>query len=254
MSTSSTPISSPSSPRAEAEPADAALAPAGRSAPAWPGVRPGVWRWLGRVGFAETAAQQEALRAEVRESRRPDTLLLLEHHPVITLGRSALAANVLHTEAALAARGITLHKASRGGDVTYHGPGQLVGYPVVHLRAGVRAHVEGMAAAVVEVLADCGVTAHYRPDAPGVWVGAPGREAKICAFGVNVHRGVSIHGFALNVRPDLTAFGLIVPCGLSGTAVTSVEALRGSAPTPAELAARTAEALGSRLGFAFAQN
>ena len=101
-----------------------------------------------------------------------------------------------------------------------------------------------MAAALIEVLADCGVTARYRGDAPGLWVGHPGGEEKICAFGINVHHRVSIHGFALNLCPDLDAFRLIVPCGLSGVAVTSVAALRGTAPTPAAIAARAAQALG----------
>lgn len=195
---------------------------------------------------------QESLRAELRDGGGSDTLLLLEHEPVITMGRSADLANVLHSEASLAARGITLHRASRGGDVTYHGPGQLVGYPVMRLRSGVRAHIEGMAAALIEVLGEWGVTARYRGDAPGLWVEAPSGEAKICAFGINVHHRISIHGFALNLRPDLDAFGLIVPCGLAGCAVTSVEALRGTAPAPGEVAARAAVALGAHLGVAFA--
>lgn len=248
MSTSWTPTSSPSSPRAEAESTAAgapAVAPAARSVPE------GRWRWLGRVPFGETAVLQENLRTEIRDSRRCDTLLLLEHDPVITMGRSAELGNVLHSEEALAARGITLHRASRGGDVTYHGPGQLVGYPVMRLRSGVRAHIEGMAAALIEVLGEWGVTARYRGDAPGLWVGPAGREGKICAFGINVHHRISIHGFALNLRPDLHAFGLIVPCGLSGCAVTSVEALRGDAPAPSALAARAAAALGTHLGVAF---
>lgn len=221
------------------------MAPAPRSLPE------GRWRWLGRVPFGETAVLQESLRAEIREGGVGDTLLLLEHDPVITMGRSADLANVLHSEEDLAARGITLYRASRGGDVTYHGPGQLVGYPVMRLRSGVRAHIEGMAAALIEVLGEWGVTAHYRGDAPGLWVGAAGAQAKICAFGINVHHRVSIHGFALNLQPDLHAFGLIVPCGLTGCAVTSVEALLGAAPTPGAIAARTAAALGAHLGVTF---
>lgn len=216
----------------------------------------GVWRWLGRVPFAPTAALQETLRAELHAGRGPDTLLLLEHQAVVTLGRSAVAAHVLLTPDALGARGIELHQASRGGDVTYHGPGQLVGYPVIRLRSGVRAHVEGMAAALIDVLAGLGVTAHYRPEAPGLWVAAPasaGGQAKICAFGVNVRHRIAIHGFALNLRPDLDAFRLIVPCGLSGVAVTSVAALRGDAPAPVDIAARAAEALGDRFGVTFAR-
>ncbi len=234
MSTSWTPISSPNWPRVNT------LAPVG------------VWRWLGRVPFAETAFAQEQLRGEILGERAPETLLLLEHDPVITLGRSAQTANVLHSESALASRGISLVQASRGGDVTYHGPGQLVGYPIVRLRTGVRAYVEGMAFALADVLGELGIVAAYRPEAPGLWVGPPGRQTKICAFGVNIQRRITMHGFALNLDPDLDAFKLIVPCGLAGCDVTSVRALSGSAPSPGELAPRVAEALGARLGIAFA--
>lgn len=204
------------------------------------------WRWLGRVGFAATAALQEDLRRDVIAGGR-ETLLLLEHDPVITMGRSAVAANVLVDAAELARRGIAVHRASRGGDVTYHGPGQLVGYPIVRLRGGVRAHVEALALAVADVLRPLGVDAVYRPATPGLWVG----DAKICAFGINIHRRVTVHGFALNLGTDLGAFELIVPCGISGCAVTSVRTLTGDAPTPGALAARMAAALGDRFGMVF---
>ncbi len=211
----------------------------------------GVWHWLGRVPFARAAALQEKLRSEIRDDRAPETLLLLEHDAVVTLGRSARPENVLQSESALAARGIGLHRASRGGDVTFHGPGQLVGYPIVRLRNGVRAHVEGMAFALRAVLAELGVMARYKREAPGLWVDAPAGEEKICAFGVNVHHRITMHGFALNLDPNLDAFGLIVPCGLPGCRATSVRALRGSSPTPGELSARVADALGAHLGIAF---
>ena len=152
------------------------------SSPSWRRAEPiaaaGVWHWLGRVPFDTTAALQEQLRSEILAERARETLLLLEHDPVITLGRSAAAGNVLCSESTLASRGITLHRASRGGDVTYHGPGQLVGYPIVHLRKGVRAHVEGMAAALASVLADLGVVARYRREAPGLWVHTAGRTPR----------------------------------------------------------------------------
>jgi len=220
---------------------------------------PAVWRWLGRVSFAETAVLQESLRRDVIGGVGPETVLLLEHDPVITLGRAAADANVLASEEELARRGVALHRASRGGDVTYHGPGQLVGYPIVRLRRGVRAHIEGMAAALTEVLAGCGVTARYRADAPGLWTtdhggqgiepGALG-ERKICAFGINVHHRVAVHGFALNLDPALEAFRMIVPCGLAGVAVTSLrEATARAAPSPEALAPRVAEALGRHLGL-----
>jgi lipoyl(octanoyl) transferase len=226
------------------------------SSPNWRKAEPiasaGVWHWLGRVPFDATAVLQEQWRSEILAERARETLLLLEHDPVITLGRSAAAGNVLYSESALASRGITVHRASRGGDVTYHGPGQLVGYPIVRLRNGVRAHVEGMAVALTAVLAELGVVAKYRRDAPGLWVHTPGFDAKICAFGVNVRHRITVHGFALNLDPDLDAFDLIVPCGLTGCRVTSVRAVLGTSPTPAELAARVAHALGDRLDVEFA--
>lgn len=212
----------------------------------------GVWHWLGRVAFADTVALQERLRAAVIAGSGPETLLLLEHHPVITMGRSAVPANVLVNEAELSRRGIALHRASRGGDVTYHGPGQLVGYPVVTLRRGVRAHIEGMATALAEVLAALGLPVLYRREAPGLWFSSGDAYQKVCAFGVNVHRRVAIHGFALNLDPILEHFSLIVPCGMAGCPVTSLRALTGAAPTPADLAARVAAALGARLGVTFA--
>lgn len=206
---------------------------------------------MGRMPFAAAAVLQEEHRAAVRDGRQPEALLLLEHDAVITLGKSAQPGNVLHSEDWLALRGITLCRASRGGDVTFHGPGQLVGYPIVRLRSGVRAHVEGMASALAEVLAELGVSAHYRTDAPGLWVDGPGGPSKICAFGVNVRNRITTHGFALNLDPDLAAFDLIVPCGLSGCRVTSVRSLTGSSPPPLQLAARVAAALGTRLGVDF---
>ncbi len=197
--------------------------------------------------FAPVAALQERLRADLLAGRGPETLLLLEHAPVVTLGRSARPENVHLGRAALAARGIDLVQATRGGDVTYHGPGQLVGYPVVRLRSGVVAHMTGMARALAEVLGQMGVDARWRRDAPGLWVDG----AKICAFGVHVRGRVAIHGFALNVAPDLAAFDLIVPCGIAGARTTSIAAL-GIAPPPLpDLAARVAARLGAALDVTF---
>ena len=216
-----------------------------------------IWRWLGRVPFGPTVALQERLREDVLAGRGPETLILCEHDPVVTLGRSARPANVLAPPAELARRGIAVHAASRGGDVTYHGPGQLVGYPILELRGGVVGHLEAMASGLAELLAELGIAARWRRDAPGLWVdhaGPAGAPAKICAFGVHVRRRVAIHGFALNVTTDLSAFGLIVPCGLSGAAVTSVAALGGesNAPMLAALATRAADMLGRAYGVRFA--
>jgi lipoyl(octanoyl) transferase len=211
------------------------------------------WRWLGRVPFAETAALQEDLRRDVLAGHVPETLLLCEHDPVITLGRSARRDNVLASAAELARRGVALHEASRGGDVTYHGPGQLVGYPIVRLRGGVVAHVEAMAHGLASLLARFGVAASWRRDTPGLWIDRANdaQPAKICAFGVHVRQRVAIHGFALNVTTALDAFDLIVPCGLRNIAVTSLAAQAGAAPELASLAPLAADALGSSFGLRF---
>jgi lipoyl(octanoyl) transferase len=213
------------------------------------------WRWLGRVGFAETVELQERVRTDVIAGRAAETLLLCEHDPVITLGRSARAENVLASAADLARRGVTVHPASRGGDVTYHGPGQLVGYPILRLRGGLVSHIESMARGLAALLATMGIAAAFRRDAPGLWIdrgnGSP--LAKICAFGVHVRHRVTMHGFALNVGTALDAFELIVPCGLRDVEVTSVAALAGEAPTLEALAPRAAAALGEAFGVSFVE-
>jgi lipoate-protein ligase B len=200
--------------------------------------------WLGRVGYRRAWELQETLRRAILDGSGAETLLLLEHDPVITLGRSARATHVLVPETTLAARGVELVQSSRGGDVTWHGPGQLVAYPVVRLGRGVLAHVEAMAAAVIDVAASVGVEAAFRRECPGVWVD----DRKLCAFGVQVHRRVAIHGLALNVNPALDAFSMIVPCGLSGAGVTSLAALTGRDHTPRSLADALGAALARRLG------
>lgn len=191
----------------------------------------GQWIWLGRVPFAETAALQERLRRALLAGACGDTLLLLEHDPVITLGRAADPAHVLTSAEALARDGIAVARATRGGDVTYHGPGQLVAYPVVRLRSGVRAHVRAMAAAIIDLLGEFGIEGHYRDEAPGVWVTRDGQPAKIAAFGINVHHRIAVHGLALNLSPRLEHFARIVPCGMAGVAVTSVAELLADAAT-----------------------
>jgi lipoyl(octanoyl) transferase len=181
-------------------------------------------------------------------------LLFCEHDAVITRGRSALATNILASAPELARRGLSVEQASRGGDVTYHGPGQLVGYPVVRLRGGVVAHMTAMARAIGRVVAELGVATEFRRDAPGLWT----NDEKLCAFGVHIRSRVAIHGFALNVTTDLEAFNLIVPCGLLGARVTSLARLPaplGSAPPPLEiLAAHIARELGAELNVTFHSN
>ncbi|MFI5047910.1 MAG: lipoyl synthase [Acidimicrobiia bacterium] len=182
-------------------------------------------RWLGRVPYADADALQRALHCRASD----DYLLLLEHPHVYTLGTNADPANVLVPPASV---GAELVRTDRGGDVTYHGPGQLVGYPIVTLpewRAGLRdvvAHVRRMEALIIDALADLGVDAARDARYPGVWVG----EAKIAAVGVRVSRGRTRHGFALNVDPDLSMFDHIVPCGIPDRGVTSIARELGSAP------------------------
>jgi lipoyl(octanoyl) transferase len=213
------------------------------------------WLWLGRVPFAETAELQERLREDLIAGRGAETLLLCEHDPVITLGRSARREHVLASTEDLARRGVTVHAASRGGDVTYHGPGQLVGYPILRLRGGVVSHLEAMARGLAAVLDSFGISATFRRDAPGLWIdrGKGNPLAKICAFGVHVRHRVTMHGFAMNVSTALDAFDLIVPCGLRDVAITSMGALTGDAPALAALAPRAAGALAEAFGVSFVE-
>jgi lipoyl(octanoyl) transferase len=202
------------------------------------------WAWLGRVPFGPIAAVQEHIRRQLLAGTGIETLLLLEHHPVITLGRSAALEHVLAAGPELERRGISLHQASRGGDVTYHGPGQLVGYPVVRIDRGVVGHLRAMADGLIEVLASLGIAATWRREAPGLWIKGEKGDAKICSFGVNVHRRVAIHGFALNLAVDLAAFQLIVPCGLADTVMTSIDRLTARPPSIEWLATEVASAFG----------
>jgi lipoyl(octanoyl) transferase len=165
---------------------------------------------------------QQKLVIEVQQSIRPDTLLLLEHSPVITLGRGWREENVLKSHEWLTEQGIDVRETNRGGDVTFHGPGQLVGYPIIDLgRRGEDLHryLRDLEQAIVRSLTDFGVQGTSGADPTGVWVN--GR--KIAAIGIHVQRWVTSHGFALNVNSDLSAFDLIVPCGLVGREVTSLE-------------------------------
>ncbi|MCU1280896.1 MAG: Lipoyl(octanoyl) transferase [bacterium] len=197
------------------------------------------WQWLGRVEYADAVARMEALRARILDGdEEAETLLLCEHAPVITLGRRARAEHVVASATALAARGVTVAQSSRGGDVTYHGPGQLVAYPVMRLATGVVDHVCRLSKAAIAVAADFGIEARFDRARPGVWAA----DAKLAAVGVHVHRRVAIHGLALNVTTALDAFDLIVPCGLRDIQVTSIAALSGRSPMLPDVAAAFAHA------------
>ncbi len=171
-------------------------------------------RELGRIDYGTALDLQQRLVAERKEGSIPDQLLLLEHPHVITLGRNGHAQNLLASEEILSRAGISFYPTDRGGDITYHGPGQLVGYPIMDLREWKRdvgAYVRGVEQAIIDTLADFGIAAGRIPKLTGVWVG----ERKIAAIGVHISRWVTSHGFALNVTTDLSYFQYIVPCGLT---------------------------------------
>ena len=200
--------------------------------------------YLGRVDYDDGLRLQAEIARLRFEGRVENVLLLLEHPPVLTLGRNAKRTNVLASEELLARRGVTLHEIDRGGDVTYHGPGQLVGYPIFDLRSlrnpnggrmGPVDFVRRMEETLIRLCAGFGVRAGRIPGLTGVWCGvaeglgtkglgtAAGPERKIGAIGIHVARGITTHGFAFNVTTDLSDFGLIVPCGIPDHAVTSLE-------------------------------
>ena len=175
---------------------------------------------LGRISYAEAEALQLARLAEVRDGAE-DTIYLLEHDPVITLGRHGGAENLLLAEDRLAGMGVSLHRSARGGLATCHFPGQLVVYFVLRLDrrpGGVRGFFNDMQQAAVATAQEFGVDAQVRPEFPGAWVG----ERKLCSVGAAVKRWVSYHGLALNVGPDLSLFDLITPCGIQGVRMTSL--------------------------------
>jgi lipoate-protein ligase B len=185
---------------------------------------------LGRMPYAEAWELQRRLAAARGAGEIGDTLLLVEHPHVLTLGRSGHAENVLLNDAAIRAAGAELFWVDRGGDVTYHGPGQLVGYPILYLggyEKDVHQHVRRIEETLIRALADFGVRAHRDPEHVGVWVGEGERAAKIAAIGVRVAKWVTSHGFALNVDPDLGYFAHIIPCGIRQRGVTSLAKLLG---------------------------
>ena len=183
-------------------------------------------RRLGRVRYADGLALQERLVAERKAGAVPDTLLLLEHEPVFTLGRNAREENVLFPVEALRQRGFDVFEAGRGGDVTYHGPGQLVAYPILelpHERRDVHRYVRDLEEVMIRLCADYGLAAGRVAGRTGCWVG----DDKIGAIGVRISRWVTSHGPAFNVATDLSPFRLIVPCGISDKGVTSLLKLLG---------------------------
>jgi lipoyl(octanoyl) transferase len=190
---------------------------------------------LGRISYAEGLRLQAEVVAARKANHIADTLLLLEHPPVLTLGRNATRANILATDETLWRKQIEVHEINRGGDVTYHGPGQLVGYPIFDLRGNLPGKrgphlgpvdfVRLMEEALILTCKDFGVPAQRICKRTGVWTLAGGSipEKKIAAIGIHVSQAITSHGFALNVTPDLRDFELIVPCGIADRTVTSLE-------------------------------
>jgi lipoyl(octanoyl) transferase len=188
-------------------------------------------RHLGRMDYTAALSLQKQLEAERKDGLIPDQLLLLEHPHVITLGRNGRQENLLAGREVLERSGVAFFPTDRGGDITYHGPGQLVGYPILDLRdwkRDVGAYVRALEQVIIDTLADFGILAGLIPKLTGVWVG----ERKIAAIGVHISRWVTSHGFALNVNTDLRYFQYIVPCGLSKP-VTSMAQLGASTDLPA---------------------
>ncbi|HEY3738671.1 MAG TPA: lipoyl(octanoyl) transferase LipB [Bryobacteraceae bacterium] len=204
--------------------------------------RPCEVRDLGRLGWAEAFEIQQQLVEERKAGRIPDQLLFVEHSHVITLGRNAHLSNILANPEMLSRAGIEVHETNRGGDVTYHGPGQVVGYPIFDLREwkrDVRAYVNAIVTAIAATLDEHGIKAVPDPSAIGVWVNGK----KIAAIGVHISRWVTSHGFALNVDTDLSYFRHIVPCGLSKP-VTSMKNEGAASATRGQVITRLTYHLG----------
>lgn len=211
--------------------------------------RPLHWTWMGRIPYAEAVELQHAARHTIRSGEGPERFLLLEHPHVYTLGRNADGGDVLAGTEWLRARGVEVAECNRGGQVTYHGPGQLVGYPVVNLspdRRDVRRYVRDLQEVLIRTVAEYGI--EVRPGEEQALIGVWAGERKIASIGVHLSRWITTHGFALNVSTDLSYFSGIIPCGLHQVEMTSIERLTGKAPALSEAAAACARHFGEVFG------
>ena len=215
--------------------------------------RPAQFRPLGHVLYAAGARMQKAMADYVQDGSRPDQILILEHNPVFTLGRNATRQDIHVDDAFLRERGVEIHETDRGGQVTYHGPGQVVVYPICNLAGGredVGRLVRGLEEAMIRCAADFGVTAERLVGLPGVWVATPRGMEKLGALGLHLHRWITTQGIAFNVAPDLAHFRWITPCGITDKGVCSLASLLGDqAPTWAQAAHSLQTHLASALGL-----
>lgn len=214
-----------------------------------------VWS-LGLMPYQDAWNLQDQLVRERSQTETLDRLLLVQHPHVYTLGSSGHDENLLLSDTERERRGIDIFRIDRGGDVTYHGPGQIVGYPIIqlprgeHLRLDVRGYVRNIESLVIRVLADYGIPGKLIENCTGVWVDTPEGEAKVCAIGVKINvKAVTKHGFALNVNTDLSYFNGIIPCGITDKGVTSMEKLLSSPVDEAEVMQRIIAHFGEIFGY-----
>jgi lipoyl(octanoyl) transferase len=207
---------------------------------------------LGLIGYAEAYALQQRVVAARKTGTIEDVLLLCQHPHVITQGRNGKREHLLVSEHVLRQKGVEYYETSRGGDITYHGPGQLVGYPILNLgaiRRDVVWYVRTLEEAMIRATAEFGITAERVAGKTGIWVRAGNTEEKLAAIGVHISRWVTSHGFAYNVSTDLRNFDLIVPCGIADRKTTSLEKLLGRNVEQTEVASKIAKHLGELLGL-----
>src|SRR5215470_11741016 len=207
---------------------------------------------LGMIGYAEALELQKRLVSARKADAIEDVLLFCEHPHVITLGRNAKPENLLVSKHVLRQKCVEFHESSRGGDITYHGPGQIVGYPILNLgaiRRDVVWYVRMLEEAMIRATTEFGITANRISGKTGIWVQRENSEGKLGAIGVHISRWVTSHGFAYNVSTDLRLFDLIVPCGIAGCTVTSLEKLLGRNAEESEAKAHIARHLGELFGL-----
>jgi len=207
---------------------------------------------MGLIAYAEAWGLQKRLVAGRKAGAMEDVLLLCEHPHVITLGRNGKREHLLASEQVLRQKGVEFHSSDRGGDITYHGPGQIVGYPILNLgaiRRDVVWYVRTLEEAMIRASAEFGITAERVAGKTGIWVRIGNTEEKLAAIGVHISRWVTSHGFAYNVSTDLRNFDLIVPCGIADRKATSLEKLLGRNVEEKEVAPRIAKHLGELLGL-----